>query len=618
MSEYDLDLEEDVEERPFNREHFARILSYARPYPKTVVAATALTLTGIVLGLVEPLMFRAALDHGIATKDWRVLGTILSGILILRVLALVISRAQIKTTNYLGQRVLFDLRQGLFEHVEHLPFSFFDHRPAGKIISRITNDVNHIGNLAASGVINVVSQMISLVGIIVIMMSLHWRMAALSFTTIPFLALVLTKLRWALQSAWGDTRKAVADINAHLNETIQGLQVIQAFGRESSNSMKFDRANRKFFGAYMRAVRLDQAFWPLADIVGAAGTCIVIWYGAKEYLAGSVTLGLMLAFTNYLGKFWAPISTFSRVWSQILSAMASAERVFGILDLKTESDESEEAVRAASLGEAPKLEIMPPIEGRVVFDHVTFGYRAAEPVLHDVSFTVEPGETIALVGPTGAGKTTIINLLARFYLPTAGRVLVDGRDLMTVDLPSYRKQMGTVLQDTFIFSGTIMDNLRFGKLDATQEEVERAVEAACARGFIEDMPGGFQAEVKERGTNLSSGQRQLLAFARAILADPRILILDEATSSVDPETERLIQQAMKALLAGRTSFIIAHRLSTVRAADRIMVIEDGKIAEEGTHDELVEAQGKYASLYEAQFKAQENRVMPAGRKKPSP
>ena len=221
----------------------------------------------------------------------------------LRVLALVISRAQIKTTNYLGQRVLFDLRQGLFEHVEHLPFSFFDHRPAGKIISRITNDVNHIGNLAASGVINVVSQMISLVGIIVIMMSLHWRMAALSFTTIPFLALVLTKLRWALQSAWGDTRKAVADINAHLNETIQGLQVIQAFGRESSNSMKFDRANRKFFGAYMRAVRLDQAFWPLADIVGAAGTCIVIWYGAKEYLAGSVTLGLMLAFTNYLGKF---------------------------------------------------------------------------------------------------------------------------------------------------------------------------------------------------------------------------------------------------------------------------------------------------------------------------
>jgi len=607
MSEYDLDLEEDVEERPFNKEHFARILSYARPYPKTVALATALTLTGIIIGLVEPLMFRAALDQGIHTGDWRVLGAILSGILGLRVLSLLVSRAQIKTTNYLGQKVLFDLRQGLFEHVEHLPFSFFDRRPAGKIISRITNDVNHIGNLAASGVINVVSQMVSLVGIIVIMMSLHWRMAALSFTTIPFLALVLTKLRWALQSAWGDTRKAVADINAHLNETIQGLQVIQAFGREDTNSAKFDRSNRKFFGAYMRAIRLDQAFWPLADLVGAAGTCIVIWYGAKEYLAGRVTLGLMLAFTNYLGKFWAPISTFSRVWSQILSAMASAERVFGILDLKTEMAESKEIVERGVL-EPVEAETMPPIEGKVEFDHVTFGYRAKEPVLHDVSFTVEPGETIALVGPTGAGKTTIINLLARFYLPPEGKILVDGRDLMTVDLESYRKQIGMVLQDTFIFSGTIMDNLRFGKLDATQEEIDRAVEAACAKEFIENMPGGFEAEVKERGTNLSSGQRQLLAFARAILANPRILILDEATSSVDPETERLIQQAMKVLLKGRTSFIIAHRLSTVRAADRIMVIEDGKIAEEGTHDELVQTKGKYTSLYEAQFKSQEHRL----------
>jgi len=610
MSEYDLDLEEDVEERPFNKEHFARILSYTRPYPKTVAAATALTLTGIIIGLVEPLMFRAALDQGIQAKDWRVLGAILSGILGLRIAALIVSRAQIKTTNYLGQKVLFDLRQGLFEHVEHLPFQFFDRRPAGKLISRITNDVNHIGNLAASGVINVVSQMVSLVGIIVIMMSLHWRMAALSFTTIPFLALVLTKLRWALQSAWGDTRKAVAEINAHLNETIQGLQVIQAFGREDTNSAKFDKANRKFYGAYMRAIKLDQAFWPLADLVGAAGTCIVIWYGAKEYLAGRVTLGLMLAFTNYLGKFWAPISTFSRVWSQILSAMASAERVFGILDLKTEMEESNEVVTRKAGGGAPGEEIMPPIEGKVEFDHVTFGYRETEPVLHDVSFTVEPGETIALVGPTGAGKTTIINLLARFYLPTEGRILVDGHDLMMVDLGSYRKQIGMVLQDTFIFSGTIMDNLRFGKLDATQEEIERAVEAVRAKEFIENMPGGYEAEVKERGTNLSSGQRQLLAFARAILADPRILILDEATSSVDPETERLIQQAMKVLLKGRTSFIIAHRLSTVRAADRIMVIEDGKIAEEGTHDELVQAKGKYAALYEAQFKKQERHLSP--------
>ena len=601
MSEYDLDLQEDEEERPFDKKHFMRILSYTRPYRKTVVAAAALTLTGIVIGLVEPLLFRTALDKGIASGDMRTLALVLSSLLALRVIAMIASRAQIKTTNYLGQRVLFDLRQGLFEHVEHLPFSFFDHRPAGKIISRITNDVNHIGNLAASGVINVVSQLISLIGIIVIMVSLHWRMAALSFTTIPFLALVLTKLRWALQSAWGNTRKAVGEINAHLNETIQGLQVIQAYGREDTNSTKFEKANRKYFGSYMNAIRLDQAFWPLADIVGAAGTCIVIWYGASEYIAGNMTLGLMLAFTNYLGKFWAPISTFSRVWSQILSAMASAERVFGILDLKTEAEES----KPSAGGTRERLTKLPRLKGEVEFDRVTFGYRAAEPVLHEVSFTVKPGETIALVGPTGAGKTTIINLLARFYLPTEGRVLVDGHDLMSVDLPSYRSQFGTVLQDTFIFSGTIMENLKFGKLDATEEEVERAVEAACAKQFILDMQGGFDAEVKERGTNLSSGQRQLLAFARQFSPTLAYSYSMKRRQALTPK--RKGSSSRRWLLAGRTAFIIAHRLSTVRAADRIMVIEDGKIAEQGTHEELVRLGGSMPPST-AQFKRQEDRA----------
>lgn len=616
MSEYDLDLKEDEQERPFNKGHFMRILSYARPYKRLVSVSAALTLAGIVIGLAEPLLFRVALDKGIAHKDWRTLGYVLATLFALRISALFASRAQIRATSRLGQKVLFDLRQELFEHVEHLPFSFFDHRPAGKVISRITNDVNHIGNLAASGVINVVSQLISLVGIVIIMMSLHWKMALLSFTTVPFLALVLTKLRWALQSAWGDTRKAVGDINAHLNETIQGLQVIQAYGRESANSSKFGKANTKYFGAHMNAIRLDQAFWPLADMVGAAGTCIVIWYGASQYISGNMTLGLVLAFTNYLGKFWAPISTFSRVWSQILSAMASAERVFGILDQKTETGESEILAKTeadpSSGPIAPREPVrLPRLRGEVEFENVTFGYRESDPVLHDVSFTVKPGETIALVGPTGAGKTTIINLLARFYLPTGGRVLVDGHDLNAVDLPSYRSQFGTVLQDTFIFSGTVLENLRFGRPDATLEEVEQAAGAACAKEFILGMQGGFDAEVKERGTNLSSGQRQLMAFARAILADPRILILDEATSSIDPETERLIQQAMKALLAGRTSFIIAHRLSTVRAADRIMVIEDGRIAEQGAHENLVKSGGKYAALYEAQFKRQESRTQTA-------
>ena len=603
MSEYDLDLTEDAEERPFNKAHFVRMLGYVTPYARLVALASALTLLGVIVGLVEPLLLRAAIDRGMVGKDLRVLGLVLGIFFAIRFAQKYASRAQIRVSNELGQKVLYDLRQELFEHVESLPFSFFDHRPVGKIISRITNDVNHIGNLASSVIINLVSQMISLFGIIGIMLWLNARMALVSFTTLPFLVLVLTKLRWSLEKAWGDTRKAVADINAHLNETVQGLQVIQAFGREERNSEKFRRANMKYMRAYMRAITIDQAFWPLADIVGAAGTAIVMWYGAREYVAGRVSLGLMIAFVDYLGKFWRPISTFSRMWSQILSAMASAERVFGILDLDSESKDSERAAAAADgIGAVSAPLVLPRLSGEVEFQDVSFGYRADVPVLHDVSFRVRPGETIALVGPTGAGKTTIINLLARFYIPTDGRVLVDRYDLAKVHLPSYRSQLGIVLQDTFIFSGTILENLKFGKLDATMEEVERAVEAACAKEFIERMDGGYNAEVKERGSNLSSGQRQLLAFARALLADPRLLILDEATSSIDPETERLIQQAMKTLLQGRTAFIIAHRLSTVRAADRIMVIEDGRIAEEGTHDELVKTGGLYAKLYEAQFK----------------
>lgn len=600
MSEYDLDLTEDAEERPFNREHFNRILQYAAPYGKTVAWAAALTLCGITVGLAEPLLFRTAIDTGIGERDTRTLVTVLGTLLGLRVLQLFSQKEQIRNTNYLGQKILYDLRQELFEHIEALPFSFFDRRPAGKVISRITNDVNHIGNLASSGVVNLASQLISLAGIIAVMMIMNWRMAILSFTTLPVLAVVLTKVRWALESAWAGTRKATGDINAHLNETVQGLQVIQACGREEDNSAKFARLNRRYYDSYLKAVRMDQAFWPLTHVVGAVGTCIVVWYGSHQVAQGLMTIGMILAFVNYLGKFWGPISTFSRVWSQILSAMASAERVFGIMNLDTEAETSLE-VLSRNNGPAV-LSCLPPIEGDVIFEDVEFGYRSDEPVLSNVSFHVHPGQTIALVGPTGAGKTTIINLLAGFYLPTGGKVLVDGHDLGQADLRSYRQQLGIVLQETFLFSGTILDNLLFAKPDASMEEIEEALEASFARDFIEKLPGGYGFEVKERGSNLSAGQRQLLAFARAILRNPRILILDEATSSIDPETERVIQEAMKTILQGRTAFIIAHRLSTVRSADRIMVIEDGGIAEDGPHEELVSLGGLYARLYFAQFR----------------
>ncbi len=614
MSEYDLDLAEDVQERPFNMEYFKRILGYTRPYKKTAVIASVLTLAGIIIGLIEPLLFRKAIDDGITAKDTRTLIAVLATLLVLRVIQWKTSQVQIKTVTFLGQQVLFDLRQGLFTHIETLPFSFFDHRPVGKIVSRITNDVNHIGNLAASGMVNLISQFLSLIGIVGIMLYLDWKMALLSFVTVPALVLVLTKVRWALEDAWGDTRKAVASINAHLNETIQGLSVIQAYGYEKHNSGKFQEHNKKYFDAYMRAIRLDQAFWPLTDIVGAIGTSIVIWYGARAVLGETMTIGLVWAFVTYLGKFWAPISTFSRFWSQILSAMASAERVFTILDLKPEAGAQLQPLQVQEEQLEPRARVshsvlppeefitLPRIEGKVEFDNVSFAYKTGEPVLKGVNFSVMPGETIALVGPTGAGKTTIINLLARFYEPSSGEVRVDGRSLSDVSLPSYRSQLGIVLQDTLIFSGTIKDNLLFGKPEATMKEIERAAQAACIKNFIKNMPKGYDSEITERGTNLSAGQRQLLAFARAILADPRLLILDEATSSIDPETEQLIQQALKTLLEGRTSFIIAHRLSTVRSAGRIMVIEDGQITESGTHEELVTLGGRYANLYQAQFR----------------
>ncbi len=590
MAEYDLDLTEDEEERPFNKQHFTRILGYASPYRKTVTLSAALTLVGIAIGLVEPLLLGYAIDRGVKVGDKTQLFYVLGFMLALRLIQYASEKVQIRSVNYLGQKILYDLRQELFSHVQSLPFTFFDHRPAGKIISRLTNDVNHIGNLAASGVVNALSQFVSLVGIVTIMLFLHVKMALLTFVTIPFLAIMLTKFRWGMENAWGDTRKAVGEINAHLNETVQGLQVIQAYRREEANSGKFAKGNKKYFGSYMKAISLEQIFWQATDVIGAIGMAIVVLYGAKEYARGALTLGLIIAFVSYLQKFWQPISTFSRVWSQVLSAMASAERVFSILDLEKETTPSDTTVYPENL------------QGEVVFDNVSFEYKPGEPVLQQVSLRVKPGETVALVGPTGAGKTTIVNLLARFYRPTQGRILIDGHELKELDLNLYRSQLGMVLQDTFIFSGTIMDNLKFAKLDATPEEIEQAAIAAYAKPFIDSLPDRYDTELKERGSNLSTGQRQLLAFSRALLANPKILILDEATSSIDPKTERLIQLAIKKLLQGRTCFIIAHRLSTIRSADRILVIEDGRITEEGSHEQLVKAGGTYAKLYEAQFK----------------
>lgn len=589
---YDLEEEEDERSKPFNRAYFARMMSYLKPYRSRVVVAGLMMFVATVVNLAEPLFIREAVDRGIVPGDLRILSYVLVALVALRVVAWGASRAQIRAMNYTGQKILYDLRQSLFDHIQRLSFGFYDGRPAGKIMSRITNDVNAMGELINAGMINLVSQGLSLAGVVVLMLVLDPGMALITFATVPFLFMVLTTMRGRLEGAWLRNRKAMANINAHLNEMIQGIQVIQSFSRHNENTARFDKISDQQRKSYMRAVRIEIFFWPLTELVAAVGMCAVVWYGALEVIRGRLTIGLLMAFLSYLNKFWGPVSTFSRVYSQLLSAMASAERVFEVLDTRPQVVDTPDAAE------------LPPIAGEVVFDDVSFEYVAGEPVLRGVGFRVEPGQTVAIVGPTGAGKTTIINLLARFYDPSRGRVLIDGRDLRTVTLRSLRSQLGLVLQDTFIFSGTIAENIRYGRIAAIQAELEAAARSARADGFIVKTPKGYETETQERGSALSTGQRQLLAFARAILADPRILILDEATSSIDSETERLIQEALKVLLAGRTAFVIAHRLSTIQNADQILVIDGGRVIEKGTHDQLLEQRGLYWRLYQKQFRRQ--------------
>ncbi|MCE5196604.1 MAG: ABC transporter ATP-binding protein/permease, partial [Negativicutes bacterium] len=419
----------------------------------------------------------------------------------------------------------------------------------------------------------------------------------ISFALIPFIAFFVYVEQGPLKGLWMHYRRIGSSITAHLNETITGMQVIQAFSREKINTRKFAALNERYRESYLNAAFVELLAWPVIDITSAVATALVFFFGSKRIIAGTLSFGTLYAFYTYLNKFWAPLSTISKFYSQLLSANASAERVFEFLDFPP------------LVQDLPQAIPLPAIRGEVEFDHVTFAYQVDRPVLHDVSFLVKPGSNVALVGPTGAGKSTIINLISRFYDPTAGAVRIDGHDLRDVTLQSLRSQLGIVLQDTFIFSGTIGENIRYGKPEASEAEIEAAAKAAHAHDFIQKMELGYASVTEERGNTLSTGQRQLIAFARAILANPRILILDEATSSIDTETELLIQKALATILKDRTSFIIAHRLSTIRNADLIMVIDHGQIQEVGTHLTLLQnPDGLYRRLYETQYAQQEKMI----------
>jgi ABC-type multidrug transport system, ATPase and permease components len=594
MSQVEWDDESEIEEKPFNLVYMKRLLGYLKPYRKTLSLIIGVVLINMILSLAEPLLLGYLIDEGITKGDFTAIHLFGITLLGIKLIGWACGWAHTKYINFTGQRILYDLRQQLFNHLQKLSFRFFDGRPAGKIMSRITNDTNAIGELINGGLITTVMEVTHLVGIVAILLWMDWKLALLSFIMMPLLYLIVNRLRPRIEGAWTRSRKTMSAINGHLNETIQGIRVVQAFSRQHKNSARFEGINFRNKQAFMRAIMLESTVYPLVELVGMIGTCIVIWFGAKQVMDGALTIGFVMAFINYLWRFWGPLSALSKVYSQVLSAMASAERIFEILDTDAEVTDAADARR------------MPAIRGEVAFENVSFRYEESKPdVLHGVSFKVRPGQRVALVGPTGAGKSTIVNLLMRFYDATDGKVMIDGLDVKEVTLESLRRQMGIVLQDSFIFSGTIEQNLRYGNDGATREQMVQAAESVRLDRVVAPMSNGYETEVEERGSKLSVGQRQLLAFGRVLLSDPRILILDEATSSVDTETEQHIQEALETLLNGRTAFIIAHRLSTVRDADLILVVQDGRIAEQGSHDELMKHGGVYAKLVNTQLNMQE-------------
>ncbi|WAH39149.1 ABC transporter ATP-binding protein [Alicyclobacillus dauci] len=577
-------------EKKFQLGQVRRLAAYMKPYPGMIFGALAATCGNIAVTLLGPFMVGRTIDIAITKGNTRLLmedGIILIALYLLNFAA---SYVRIHLTNRLGQSVIQGLRRELFSHVQTLSNDFYDSRPAGSILVRIMNDVNSLQDLFTNGVINTITNLFTLIGIIAIMLSLNWHLSLVSLVVLPFMFLISIRLTVNIRRAWQQVRLRLSRINAHLAEGIQGMRVTESYVRQEENQTFFEKMNRDYMGRFLHAQRWSIPFGPLVDLTGALGSALLFWYGVHLLRADLVTVGLLIAFANYLGNFWTPIGQLGQVYNQLLVAMASSERIFQYLDTK------------ALIADTPGAQDLPAVKGRVTFEHVGFEYEAGRLALDNVSFDAKPGETIALVGHTGAGKTTVINLLARFYDTSSGRILIDGKDIRDVTVESLRSQVGMVLQETFIFSGTIMENIRYGNPASTDEEVKAAATAVYANVFIEQLENGYETEVRERGNRLSQGQRQLISFARAILADPQILILDEATASIDTYTEHLIQKGLEVLLAGRTAFVVAHRLSTIRDADQILVFDHGQIVERGTHETLMEGKGYYYDLVAAQYR----------------
>ncbi|MDO4294380.1 MAG: ABC transporter ATP-binding protein [Eubacteriales bacterium] len=587
-NKYDVD---EVLQDKFDINQLKRLLAYLSPYKKRFVSVGFMMLSASAFTMLIPQFFQRVMDESIPQKDMRSI-LFYSALTLLAALYSAFSlRYKIKHTNLIGQQIIHDLRYDIFKHLQELPFSYYDDRPHGKIQVRVVNYVNSISDLLSNGILNTITDLCNLVFIIAFMLFLNVRLTLVCLCGLPVLAAVIIFIKKRQRKAWQIQSNKQSNLNAYIAESINGIRVTQSFVREDMNSGIFNNLSASYRQSWMRAVMYNFTMGPSVDIISAVTTSAVYVLGINWMIGGEtdITVGILIAFTAYISRFWAPINTLAGFYNSLLTAISYLERIFETIDEPVKVRDAEGA------GE------MPPIHGNVSFEHVTFGYEPDVPVLRDVSFSARQGESFAVVGPTGAGKTTLVNLLSRFYNLDSGQILVDGVDISTVTISSLRKQMGVMMQDSFIFSGTIMDNIRYGNFTATDEEVVRAAKTVCAHDFIMGMEDGYMTQVNERGSRLSAGQRQLISFARALLADPKILILDEATSSIDTETEIVLQKGLNELLKGRTSFIIAHRLSTIKNASCIMYVDKGTILEKGTHDELMTLKGEYYKLYMSQY-----------------
>lgn len=576
------------------KETLKRLFSYLFKYKIAVIGVLACMLITVVISLVNPLIIERAIDVYIAKSDMAGLARLAIFTLVLNVIFIIMVKIRMYVMAKISNEILLDIRQELYEHIQTLSFSFFDSRPTGKILARIIGDVNSLKEVLTNAVTTLIPDFVTVCGVVVIMVAKDWRLALASLCSIPLMILAIWFIQKFSHVRWQIVRKKSSNLNAYVHESIAGMNVVQSFRAEDETKEVFAGLVKEHEQSFISAVRLADMFGSAIDFCWGIGAMVLYWAGIKMIGAEYVSVGTLVAFGTYISMFWNPVMNLSNFYNQIITNLTAAERIFEILD--TQPD----------IADAKKVEALPEIQGKVEFEHVSFTYDKGTPaetkVLEDVSFQIQPGETIALVGPTGAGKSTIVNLISRFYDIQKGQILIDGYDVQKVSIQSLRRQMGVMTQENFIFQGTIRENIAYGKLDATEEEIIAAAKAVNAHDFIMKMEKGYDTVLKERGAGLSIGQRQLIAFARTMVSMPKILILDEATSSIDTHTEILVQQGIEALLKGRTSFVIAHRLSTIQKADRIFVIDKGGILEQGSPAELMEKKGHYYKLYMAQFK----------------